>query len=41
MNDNVKNGLKVLCVMLGAGLSMVGQIMGNNDKKEPESKKDK
>ena len=33
MNNVTKNVLKVVCVMAGAGLSMVGQLMGNNDKK--------
>ena len=34
MNDTAKNVLKVVCVMAGAGLSMVGNIMGNNSKKD-------
>ena len=33
MNNTAKNVLKIVCVMAGAALSMVGNIMGNNDKK--------
>ena len=32
MNETTKNVLKVVCVMAGAGLSMVGNIMGNSKK---------
>lgn len=34
MNNTTKNVLKVACVAVGAALSMVGNIMGNNDKKD-------
>lgn len=37
MNDTTKNVLKVVCVMAGAGLSMVGNIMGNNSKKNDKN----
>lgn len=33
MNNTAKNVLKVACVMVGAGLTMLGNIMGNGDKK--------
>lgn len=34
MNNTVKNVLKITCVMVGAGLTMLGNIMGNGDKKD-------
>lgn len=37
MNDTAKNVLKVVCVMAGAGLSMVGNIMGSNSKKNDKN----
>lgn len=32
MNNTTKNVLKIICVMAGAGLTMVGNIMGNEKK---------
>lgn len=34
MNNTTKNVLKIVCVAAGAALSMVGNIMGSNDKKD-------
>lgn len=36
MNNTTKNVLKVACVAVGAALSMVGNIMGSNDKKNDD-----
>ena len=37
MNNATKNVLKVLCVMAGAGLSMLGNIMGNSNKDDAKN----
>lgn len=37
MNPMAKNILKVACVMVGAGLSMVGNLMGDS-KKDDDAK---
>lgn len=37
MNQTAKNILKVACVMVGAGLSMVGNLMGDG-KKDDDAK---
>lgn len=37
MNETTKNVLKVVCVMAGAGLSMVGNIMGNSKKDDAKN----
>ena len=36
MNNATKNVIKIACVMLGAGLSMVGNIIGNGKDKKDE-----
>ena len=39
MNETTKNILKIACVMAGAGLSMVGNIMDNSKKDNTDNVK--